>query len=637
MFTTSTPRMSPSQIARLVNDKDKMQNLVCRVSEYLADTLQLVDDDVQRNMPFVEVSRQEIRHFPTQQRQEEMEQLAKTYDFVVLAEDHAERMRDCAMACLGQNVNITPFTAEKPYYCDDAIIREEAGVVTSTIDVGGMGDRLQTDVAELAVQWLDSLDTVLSGAAGIKRSHEGDKALVELKRELALAIAERIAIMSRRSVLDDRLSTRALDYLIEAEFMRSVPYAEAMARSDASAMRMLRVLASAPTGEQARSLLKDRLGNISYVVRKPPCELHSFRAQLKLDQLARALAPDLDLEVRVALTAFWSDNHGSDMLYNIDRAIASVEQWMPPKPSAFRSVIKDCGKASADLAIPVMPFLHSPRCFASRGTQETRTGLDEQGERAVRMIRCVMEMAGRGLFTSGVVSAEALDPVATDAWISGRMAGNMINNTLAIGSKGFKMADFIARMYDPGGVHRKDLDNAVCALSRFSCDELETVFSSNGPILEAVCYELSRRTWSLLTSSTKNLLILNKDGRSDYSFDRCEYRAFAVDALAGVLPIVALHRTRLGIPSFTRQHSMADVLRTIPKAADWSPLKGTLRLGLEDIQSGHPSARAVFDALHDRSFLVKRTGDRKHRKKVQYEFDTVQLSIMFGRFMNIST
>ncbi len=628
--------MSAEQIARLVNDKPKMQNLVCRVAEYLADTLQLVDDEVDPKTPFVEVSRQEIRHFPNQQRQDDMEELAKTYDFVVLAEDHAERMRDCAMVSVGHNVNISPFAAEKPYYCDDAIIREEGGVVTSTIDVGGMGYRLQVDVAELAVQWLDSLDTALSSAAGIKRSHEVDRALVDLKKELALAIAERIAMMSKKSVLDDRLSTRALDSLIETEFMRSVPYAEAMARRDASAMRMLRVLASDPTGEQSRAILKDRLGSIGYVVRRPPCELNSFRAQLKLDQLARALVPDLDLEVRMALTAFWSDNHGVDMLYNIDRAIEAVEQWMPPKPSAFRSVIKDCGKASVDLALPAMPFLHAPRCFATRCAHETRTGLDEQGGRAVRIIRCVMEMAGRGLFTSGVVSAEVLEPVATDAWISGRMAGNMINKTRAFESKGFKMANFIARMYDPGGVHRKALDNAVCSLSRFSCDELETVFNSNGPILEAVCYELSRATWELLSPQTKNFLILDKENRVDYSFDRCDYRAFAVDALAGVLPIVALHRTRLGIPSFTRQHCMADVLRTIPKAANWSPLKGTLRLGLEDIQTGHPSARAVFDALHDRKFLVKRTGNPKHHQKVKYEFDTVQLSIMFGRFMNIS-
>lgn len=302
--------MSEQQIASLVANRAKMHNMVCRVAEYIATTLEIVDLEIGTKAPFVEVSRQEILHFPTKERQSEMEDLAKTYEFVVQAEDHAERIRDCALVSKGKNVDLTPFVLEKPYYCDDAIIREEGGMVTSTIEVGGIGNRLQLDVADMALEWLHALDKVLSDAAGIARTHECDKALACVKRELAIGIAERVAMMSRESVLNDRLSTRALDALICAEFERSVPHAETTARNDVSALRALRALANDPDSKEARAVLAEEMTLVSYVVRNPPCELRPFMAQLKLDQLARALSPDLDFEVRVALVTFWSDNHG---------------------------------------------------------------------------------------------------------------------------------------------------------------------------------------------------------------------------------------------------------------------------------------------------------------------------------------
>lgn len=365
------------------------------------------------------------------------------------------------------------------------------------------------------------------------------------------------------------------------------------------------------------------------------------------------------------------------MMPCIDSVISVIESWTPQKTPGFRNVLRvrsadsncansdcvvgftkadqptralvcldpptpassceqDSGRASGDLAIPEMPFLHASRCFASRGALETRTGLDEQGERAVRLVRCVMEMAGHGFFAPGIVSSQALEPVATDAWISGRMAANMINKTRDLECKGFKMAEFIAHLYDPQGSHRKTLDRAVCSLSMFSCDELETVFNSHGMILETVCGELSRQTWNLMKHSTMDLLLADKGDRSlPRMYERCAYKSFATDALASMLPIVAMRRLELGIPSFTRQHCMADMLRTIPKAAEWSPLKGTLRLDLKDVKTGHPSAQDVLDALHERNFLLRRTGGCKKKKKIQYEFDSVQLCIMFGRFMNV--
>eukprot|EP00966_Prymnesium_polylepis_P194668 4512665-Prymnesium_polylepis.1 len=91
---------------------------------------------------------------------------------------------------------------------------------------------------------------------------------------------------------------------------------------------------------------------ISYLVGNPPCELNSIRPQLKLDQLARALGPDLDIEVRLEIVTFWADNYARHLVYMIDKAVAAVESWTPPRPASFRSVVRDGGKASVELAIP---------------------------------------------------------------------------------------------------------------------------------------------------------------------------------------------------------------------------------------------------------------------------------------------
>jgi hypothetical protein len=638
MFVSRTSRMNAAQIQCMMDNREKMQNMVCRVSEYLCAMLELVDPEIDPKIPLVELNRQEIRYFPTKERQEDMKQLGITYRFVCMTEDHAERMREWAMEFSGQNVNIMPFTCETPYYHDDTIIREEEGVVVNSIFVGGMGFRLQNDVVALSMQWLDALDTVLCSASGIQRSSENESYVLVVKKKLAVAIAERVAIMSRDDLINDSMSARHLSSLIDSEFARATPHAEKIARMDVKAMRLLRTLASNPAGTLARNaFFEPEMKTISYLVSNPPCELNSIRPQLKLDQLARALGPDLDIEVRLALVAFWADNCARHLVCMIDKAVAVVESWTPHRPTSFKSVFRDGGRVSADLAIPPIPFLHTRRCFATRCVRDVRSVLDEEGERVVRIIQCVMEMAGRGFFLPGVVSADVVATVAMDIVINGRLAANMIKMSRDVTNKGFKMATFISGMYEIDGHHTKITDKAICALSMFSCDELETVFDSNGPILGVICGDLTWQTWERLKASTRNMLMSdNADGRSDHAYDRCTYRSFATDALAIALPIVAKRRMSIGVPSFSRQHIMADVLRTIPKAAHWNPLQGTLRLSIEDVRAGHPALRNILDTLHQKYFLVKRVGNEQKKKKVFYEFDTIQLCIMLGKYMNIA-
>lgn len=613
MFISQNSRMPAPEKANLVSNGPKMINMVDQVSQFLADSLQIVDTHVDQTAPLVEVSRQEIRHLPTKQRVDEMDQLADTYKFVAQAEDLSERMYEASRRLVGKNINLGLYTHEEPYYYDDQVIKE--GAITTTVDVGGIGEKIMHDVAALCMGWLDELDSVLSEAASIRRTDAATKLLHDVKQRLCIAIAERVAMMSKEDVLDDRLSSRALGAMIDEEVKRSRSHGEATARADVRALKMLATIAKEPSGEEARKHLESGLPMLNYVTRTPPHELVAHSTELKLDQLARALVPDLDIEVRVALATFWSDNYGQGALFASNAAIEMIDNWKPNGLS-FSSIVRD-GKSLGDIAIPQPPFLHMERRAVVKGVASKRSGLDEKGERAVRIVRCIWELASKGAFARGVAAAEVVAPVATDGVLLGRMAANMIISTRDVNNKGFKLSTFLSHLYDMEGCHVEELDKAACALSMFSCAELEEVFHSNGEILPVVCESLTRRT--------RNKMI--------YQVNH-EYSSFATDALAFTLPIIERRRNRLGLPRFLRSSPIADVLSTIPRAAAWTPLCGTLRLDVDSLRGSHRSVRELLDCLHEKKILVKRTGSSK--KKIWYEFDTVLLNrIMAHRALGI--
>ena len=115
----------------------------------------------------------------------------------------------------------------------------------------------------------------------------------------------------------------------------------------------------------------------------------------------------------------------------------------------------------------------------AKGISSKRTGLDERGERAVRLVRCVWELSSKGMFARGVSASEVVTAVATDGVLLGRMAANMILSARDVNNKGFELREFLFYLYDMEGTHVDELNKAVCALSMFSCAEMEEVFHSD--------------------------------------------------------------------------------------------------------------------------------------------------------------
>lgn len=609
MFTTPQPRMTIEEKQALKSNKEKMAKLVDGVATYLSDVLCIKDKDVAGKLPLVEVSRQEIHHLLFMLGiAPEMDKLSKTYHFVVRAEDLAERMRDCALRAQGENLDVSVFTTESAYYFDDEVFKVLNGN-TSKVEVGAYGSHIMRDVASNALDWLESLDNVMCAAASIHMTEAVKEMLVPVKHKLAKAIAMRMSLMSLDSVLDDELSSRMLGQMVSSEFMRCEAHALHALKVDTKGLEMLKNLATDPAGDLSRSYLTDSLVMLNYIVRNCPCEITPYLKSLHLEQLSRALVPDLDTEVRVALVVFWADNNGQSVARAVDLAWDEMSQWQPfsTRSTLFSSVQCE-GKALPSLAIPRMSFLHAPVRFARREAKSRRTGLDEKGERAVRLIRCVWELASLGIIRGGVVASEIVAAVGTDGVLIGRMAAGMISSERDVNQHGARLTKFFGAVQNPEGDHVDIIAKAACSLSHFSCDELETAFRTDSDILWDVKKQLENQT-------RKKMLVHVPE----------EYTSFASEAIAFALPIVQKRREALGVSRFLRPCAVLDILRTISKFCVWTPYQGTLRVFLEDLRDAHISVRDVFEAFHANGILVRRKGGGKSKERLCYEFDTALL------------
>lgn len=604
--------MPQEERKRLMEDVPKMTNMVDSVATYLADILQITDDEVDTKTPFVEVSRKELHYLISLSgdgRVRQMDNLMRMYDFCVKAEHLANRMRSCSIESSGENMDITNFSHEEAYYGGDQLISE--GTTRTTIDVGDIGQHLMSDVCPAARKWLDELDPVLCECSSISRTDAAgnDQGLVHVKNYLAFAIAERLTLMSYENVLDDCLSSRSLTELLNRVYDNSKKHAGAEKSKDASLARLLLTLASDPYGEDARDILENGIDQLREMMTSLPKELESRSQEINLERLSRAFSADLDLECRVALTSFWADN-STKACSAISAALKEILNWQPiEKVVQFRSILTrgESGRAVNEFMIPFMKFLYTPRFFACK-QPERRSGLPEAAARSECLIRAVWELASRGVFQGGVLSADIVNPVALDAILMARFAAKRIADERDLNKLGFKMSNFVSKLYDMEGDFVRILDKATCNLSFFSCKELETVFDTRGESLAFLCGCLTARTQSLMTYSP------NKT-----------YTSFATDALAILLPLIQHRRERLGISSALRPNAFIDILRTIPRMHKWQPTQGALRLTLEDLKSAHPLSRRILDELHEHNTMVKRHGSESSKRKITYTFDTYQL------------
>jgi hypothetical protein len=611
MFVTPVQRMSKRQVVELAQDRPKMDAIVDQVSTFLADVL-CIRDDMTPRKPLVQLCNEEIRYLPTRAKMEEMKLFEEAYAFVSSAHWLATDVRHAAMHSCGENLDMAAFAAREIYYLHDEI--SSSGVSPTRIPVGGFFFKLAREVLKHAEHWLDELDRALCSAAGIERSGAATLNMQPVRARLATAIARRAALETA-DVSDDELSARALDALMSEEVRRNSAHAQGEVQADLRALEMLLCLALRPRGAEARAAVTQEasMADLCRLVDSPPSELacHPLCAEARLEQLGRALVPGMDTEVRVALVSFWAANHGSSAATAATAALAELRQWSPSSKTAFPSLIRDApGKKQASVAVPKMRFLHTSRRSIVQGSAWLRRGLDERGVRVVRLVQAVWELSAYGVFHPGVVAAEPAAAVALEEIITSRFACATIDKERRTSNHGVRLGRFLGMLHDPEGDHAGRVQRACCALSRFSCDELEAVFSTSGQILPVVCGALAARTRSKMTCAVDT-----------------QYCSFAADALALALPLVEMRRKSLGIRASETTHPLVDLLMTAEKARGWDPIEGSLRLEVDDLSAAHKQLRVALDAMHEAGVLVKRKGGAANgsKKKIVYEFHSMTL------------
>ena len=251
---------------------------------------------------------------------------------------------------------------------------------------------------------------------------------------------------------------------------------------------------------------------------------------------------------------------------------------------------------------------------------EEKIKYTEGGERAALLVRAVWEMASRGYFARGVLSADIVLPVALDVMIMARMAAATIAKERDANRLGFGMCAFVSNLYNQEGDFVRELDSAVCNLSHFSCQELETVFDTTSDCFYALC--------DRLTMLTRDYMVTKPN---------TTYMSFATDAIGVLLPLIQHRRCRVGIPTIMCSNGLLDMLKTVPKMKTWNPTRGSLTLTLSDLQLGHKQTREVLDDMHNSNVLVKRKGSPASKRKIEYTFDTLLLWSLISEFSALST
>ena len=269
--------------------------------------------------------------------------------------------------------------------------------------------------------------------------------------------------------------------------------------------------------------------------------------------------------------------------------------------------------------MPDMPFVNQrrPWWFARHGAPQRRTGLDWTGRRIVRATSLIWQLLAYGELELGVVAAGVTMPILTQALVETRIAKGLIREQHAIEAFANDLLELAANISDRESHHDRAVAHALCPLGGFSSEEIQQTFDHRSPLLPYVLQELETRTEARLRHAVP-----------------LGYTGFARDGLSIVLPIVLGHRSKLGLASADPSNPLFDVLRTVPKLREWTPLMGQLHLTLADLKQASPLVKHVLAALHAQGQLCtwKRPwlGNYKRATSWCYVFDTLQLMHILG-------
>ena len=419
----------------------------------------------------------------------------------------------------------------------------------------------------------------------------------------------------------DQLAPASLGARNEIEFTRVRVQAQCRARNDLRALQALKVLAREPTSVEAKTIFETQLPLLQMIVTRPPQELGLVgenARRMNLAMLSRCLMPGIEVAVRMQIARAWSNRHGAWAQTAIAEATRRLEGFCPLASAHFIRVVTNARPSSRATIMPSMPWAPwSPAWYVipPPSGPATRTGLDDEGARVVRLGSFIWQLVGVGAFEQGVISASLVSEVAFEIMQLARLGRELIEHERMRSCVGVRLLSFNQSIADRSSDLASELDKAQCCLSNFSLRDVNDAFHPHKPLLERVYMELTRRTRARLGNGRTPLVPSN-------------YEAFVGDALALLLPAVESRRLQIDMPHNLAPHPLGDMLRTVTKCNKWSPLDGKCVLGLDDLRGAHPKIRQVLEhyaGVGPNSFIKATHKNGSGHRRVGFEFESARL------------
>lgn len=608
---------------KALTDTDRLDAMVTSMSDCLAKVMHVKDPDLGASSPSLGRALYEEREsFPTREQLDEVEIIYNAQRFVMQARRVAQTLRKDADA--RTNVLLTCFSGLESY-CKSWKFERTRGESTSTLRVGGLRRALWRDVLDLVTRWLLKCDAAMMIAfEDVTHQRADEDRFMALVNDYAVWITSRLTLMPDEA--EQLLSTESLQCRAAKELAPGSVVAEESHRSDLVALSCLETLArEGPRSERGKVILSTQLDILKYVLSKSPTELglHGINAQhMNLALLRRACDPEVDVQVRADMVHQWQQLHGACTACAAAQAAQKLRLWVG-KSSWTRPFMKvlytpDEEAPVGSVEMPRTPFVHSARVWKFMPPVSTQcTVFDWCSRRCVRLTSLVLQLVGHGGLERGVVSSSVVSPIATQAVLEAAVVLELLDMKREAYAAGTKLLLMCSNVCDRQSRVASLVDQALLHLSRFSLMELTAVFSQQSPALRAVLAELTFRTRVSIGNYQTAPVVPHT------------YHAFAYDAIAILLPVIRSRREHAGLSPAQTINPLCELLRMVPRVRSWSPLQGSLKLELAEVDREPPLFKQVLQQLAARKLLVqyKRPylGGKRHAARMAYVFDTPQL------------
>tara|TARA_X000001036_G_scaffold11660_1_gene10168 strand:+ start:3139 stop:5142 length:2004 start_codon:yes stop_codon:yes gene_type:complete len=576
------------------------------------------------DVPFSQHLKQEIEAFPFPEKLDELARMKTARRFVKNTYKLAETFKFMSLTTPEEDVNLADYSNIRGLTRGQSFRRRNRSV-EHKFHVGEIAQRASESIALKTYKWLVACDHLMCNSFGdFGDSDEGRDRADSDVRNLIEFLSEKIAAHVTLDTTTD-LSVQLLESRARAELVRNQKRAEVNARDCLTALGSLHKIAKyGSSTEESTDVIALRMHHIRFLIENVPPEVSeanmlSINPQLLLE----ACRDELDLELKCTLVDHWRSIHGPQAELISFTAIEALTDWMKSKKNAFIEVIEkynDKKHVNARL-MPAVPFVRNRDfwAFVAPRYGRGRTGLDFGGRRVVRLTSLIWQLFAHGEIRRGVVSSASLGHIAVTASLAAKNVAQLLDLKKQQMQHGQTLLKMVTEMTDFEGGLSREMTNALCEVSMFSYNDMHTVFSNTSPVSPLIMTQFSKLTRANMISKVAQ-----------------RYFCVARDAILVVLPILRQRRAMLGKPETCALNPLIEMLKTIDKVREWTPLLGKLMLTKEDLNGAADVVEVFLKELESRKYLVQHKrayigGGMKTASKV-YVFNTAELEgLLSGR------